>query len=59
MATTSKEQRSAVAEKAPVKVKDAARAEEDAKRAAAAVEEAGQREPGDDLNPEDLAQFDG
>lgn len=59
MATTSKEQRPATAEKAAVNVKDAARAEEEAKRAAAAAEETGEREPGDDLNPEDLAQFDG
>lgn len=59
MATTSKDQRPATTEKAAVDVKDAAKAEEEARRAEAEAMEEAEREPGDDLNPEDLAQFDG
>jgi hypothetical protein len=42
-----------------VKAKDAAKAAEEAKRSAVAAIEVPERQPGDDMDPEDLAQFDG
>ncbi len=57
MATTPKEQRAAG--QVAVKAKDAAKAAEEAKRSAVASIEVPERQPGDDLDPEDLAQFDG
>jgi hypothetical protein len=57
MATTPKEQRATG--QVAVKAKDAAKATENAKRVAAAAAEVPERQPGDDMDPEDLAQFDG
>lgn len=57
MATTPEKQRTAG--QAAVKAKDAGKAAAEAKRAVAAAFEVPAREPGDDLEPEDLAQFDG
>jgi hypothetical protein len=56
MATTPREQR---AGQVVMKAKDVAKTAEKAKRAAAAAIEVPERQPGDDLDPEDLAQFDG
>lgn len=57
MATTPREQRATG--QVAVKAKDAAKAAEKAKREAAAAIQVPERQPGDDLDPEDLAQFDG
>lgn len=57
MATTPKDKRAAG--QVAVKAKDAAKAAEEAKRGAVAAIEVPERQPGDDLDPEDLAQFDG
>jgi hypothetical protein len=57
MATTPKDQQAAG--QVPVKAKDAAKAAEEARPGVVAATEAPERQPGDDLEPEDLAQFDG
>ncbi len=56
MATTPRERRTV---QVAVNAKDIAKAAAEAKRAAAAATEAPERQPGDDMDPEDLAQFDG
>ena len=58
MATTPEDKRPVTAEAAAANKKVAARVAEEA-RLAAVTTEALERQPGDDLDAEDLAQFDG
>jgi len=57
MATTPKEQQATG--QVAVKANDATKAAEEAKPVVAAAIEVPERQPGDDMDPEDLAQFDG